>query len=116
MSKQSLDDKCNILDIDTFIEGMNDLQAERVNLLKFKNKHYKTDDTSIFSGFEAIAKLVGISREKVLLVFLLKHVLSMCNHVKGNKYPEGIKETLKDCMNYLDFLMGMYNEQKIKNK
>ena len=47
-------------------------------------KEYAHTEDNVFANFERVAKALGISREEVLMVYLLKHVDGMSAYLKGD--------------------------------
>tara|TARA_Y100000310_G_scaffold279298_1_gene298331 strand:+ start:125 stop:487 length:363 start_codon:yes stop_codon:yes gene_type:complete len=92
-------------------------------------KEYAQNDDNVFANFERVAKKIGnpasrpdiqkedpvfskITRERVLLVYLLKHIDGICAHVDGHESQrEDVRGRIKDAMVYLMLLWGMIEEQ-----
>lgn len=61
-----------------------------------------------FGNFERIAKLSGVSRETVLMVYAQKHMDGIWAHVKGHKLQrETVRGRIVDLINYLSLLAEM---------
>tara|TARA_R110002020_G_scaffold8895_1_gene35699 strand:+ start:2529 stop:2900 length:372 start_codon:yes stop_codon:yes gene_type:complete len=71
-------------------------------------KEYAREIDNAFANFERIGKNLDITREKVLLVYLLKHIDGICSYVEGHvSQREDIKGRLTDAIVYLCLLWGM---------
>ena len=75
-------------------------------------KEYAHTEDNVFANFERVAKALGISREEVLMVYLLKHVDGISAYVKGHKSQrEDVTGRLTDAIVYLMLLWGMVERQ-----
>lgn len=76
-------------------------------------KEYARKKSNAFANFERVGKNLDISREEVLLVYLLKHIDGICSFVKGHKSQrEDVRGRLTDAIVYLCLLWGMINEEE----
>ena len=76
-------------------------------------KEYAHDDTNVFANFERVASNLNVSREKVLLVYLLKHIDGICSHVDGYETQrDSIFGRLTDAIVYLCILWAMIEESQ----
>ena len=74
-------------------------------------KEYARKNDNAFANFERVGNNLGIDREKVLLVYLLKHIDGICAYVEGHKSQrEDIRGRLTDAIVYLCLLWGMVEE------
>ena len=74
-------------------------------------KEYAREIDNAFANFERIGKNLNLSREKVLLVYLLKHIDGICAYVDGHKSQrEDVRGRITDVIVYLCLLWGMTNE------
>ena len=74
-------------------------------------KEYARETSNVFANFERVAKSLGLSREKVLLVYLLKHLDGIIAHVDGHTLQrESVEGRIVDAINYLLLLKGMLHE------
>ena len=48
-------------------------------------REYAHSDDNVFANFERVAKSIDSSRQKVLMVYLLKHIDGISAHIKGHK-------------------------------
>ena len=80
-------------------------------------KEYAHGQENVFANFERGAKALDISREKVLMTYLLKHIDGISAYVKGHKSQrENVRGRLTDAIVYLCLLWGMINEEEEKRK
>ena len=64
-----------------------------------------------FANFERVGKNLELSREDVLLVYLLKHIDGICSFVKGHKSQrEDVRGRITDAIVYLCLLWGMVED------
>ena len=76
-------------------------------------QEYARKESNAFANFERVGKNLDISREEVLLVYLLKHIDGICSFVKGHKSQrEDVRGRLTDAIVYLCLLWGMINEEE----
>ena len=76
-------------------------------------KEYARNSNNAFANFERISNNLEISREEVLLVYLLKHIDGICSHVKGNiSQREDVRGRITDVIVYLCLLWGMINQKE----
>ena len=74
-------------------------------------KEYARKSDNAFANFERVGDNLNISREKVLLVYLLKHIDGICSFVEGHKSQrEDVRGRLTDAIVYLCLLWGMVEE------
>ena len=75
-------------------------------------KEYARKEDNAFANFERIGRNLGLSREKVLLVYLLKHVDGIISHANGHfSQRENIRGRITDAIVYLCLLWGMIDEE-----
>ena len=95
---------------------------------------YANDVDNVFANFERVAKKLSnpanrpdlskddpifskVSREKVLLVYLLKHIDGICSHVDGHESQrEDVRGRIKDTIVYLMLLWAMIEEKESNGK
>ena len=74
-------------------------------------KEYARKQNNAFANFERIGKSLNLSREKVLLVFLLKHIDGISSYVEGHlSQREDVRGRITDVIVYLCLLWGMIEE------
>lgn len=80
-------------------------------------KEYARDIDNAFANFERIGENLNITREKVLLVYLLKHIDGICSYVEGHKSQrEDVRGRLTDAIVYLCLLWGMFDDPTYPGK
>ena len=74
-------------------------------------KEYARKSSNAFANFERIGDNLKISREEVLLVYLLKHIDGICSYANGHKSQrENIRGRLTDAIVYICLLWGMVED------
>lgn len=74
-------------------------------------KEYAHTEDNVFANFERVSELTDISREKVLLVYLLKHIDGISAYIKGHQSQrESVNGRITDAIVYLLLLKGMVHE------
>ena len=75
-------------------------------------KEYARTDDNVFANFERVGKNLNVGRDKVLLVYLLKHIDGICSHIDGHKSQrEDVRGRIKDAIVYLMLLWAMIEEE-----
>ena len=76
-------------------------------------KEYARKQSNAFANFERVAEYTDSSREKVLMVYLLKHIDGISSFVNGHKSQrEDVRGRITDAIVYLCLLWGMVEENK----
>ena len=76
-------------------------------------KEYAQNPNNAFANFERVAEHIDSSKEKVLMVYLLKHIDGITSFVNGHKSQrEDIRGRITDAIVYLCLLWGMIEEEK----
>ena len=71
-------------------------------------EEYAHDEDDAFANFRRLGKSLGLSKEKVLLVYAQKHLDGIYAHVNGHVYQrEPVQGRIKDLITYLHLLWGM---------
>ena len=74
-------------------------------------KEYARNADNIFANFNRVGVSLNISKEKALLVYLLKHIDGICSHVDGYETQrDSIFGRLTDAIVYLCILWAMIEE------
>ena len=74
-------------------------------------KEYAHDVENVFANFERIANALDTSREKVLMVYLLKHIDGISAYSKGHRSQrESFRGRITDAIVYLMLLWAMSRE------
>ena len=75
-------------------------------------KEYAQNEDNVFANFERGARALDISREKVLMTYLLKHIDGISAYVKGHKSQrEDVRGRITDAIVYLMLLWAMNREE-----
>jgi len=87
---------------------------ECISISKDKGEEYTVGSGEKFKNFESVGERLGLSSEKVLLVYLLKHMDSIRYYVLNGTEAseEPIEGRIKDAVNYLCLLYGIIYEKK----
>ena len=76
-------------------------------------KEYAHGQHNVFANFERVAQSVDSTREKVLMVYLLKHIDGVSAYLKGHKSQrEDVRGRITDAIVYLMLLWGMIVEEQ----
>lgn len=87
------------------------IQTEISKTRKSGQNEYAHDTENVFANFERIGAALNISREKVLMIYLLKHVDGIKAYVNGYKSQrEDVRGRITDIIVYLMLLWGMAEE------
>lgn len=87
------------------------IQTEINKTRKSGQNEYAHDTENVFANFERIGAALNISREKVLMIYLLKHVDGIKAYVNGYKSQrEDVRGRITDIIVYLMLLWGMAEE------
>ena len=71
-------------------------------------KEYARDVDNVFANFERVGKYINVSKEQVLMVYLLKHIDGIMAYINGHKSQrEGVEGRITDAIVYLLLLRGM---------
>lgn len=93
-------------------EKLEDFYARALSILRSKGKDYTSNDDA-FYNFNQLAKEINSTPEKVLWVFLQKHLISITNYIQhGRLESEPIKDRLIDASNYFALLAVMIENKK----
>ena len=80
-------------------------------------KEYARKSNNAFANFERVSDYIDSSREKVLMVYLLKHIDGISSFVNGHKSQrEDVRGRITDAIVYLCLLWGMIEESGIETK
>jgi len=67
------------MDNENFSKIIEKQEALEKEIMKVKGNDYTLENSDRHFNFKLVAQLVGITPEQVLMVYWLKHVLSLCN-------------------------------------
>ena len=80
-------------------------------------KEYAHDEDNVFANFDRVANTLNTTKEKVLMVYLLKHIDGISAYTNGLKSQrEDVRGRLTDAIVYLMLLWGMVAEDETKGK
>jgi hypothetical protein len=96
---------------DEFDEVTRQIIAQVCRMSETKGREYARSEDR-FANFDRLAKDLQLSREKVLWVYLVKHLDAITNYVKdGHTHSsEPIEGRIVDAITYLMLLAGMIRE------
>ena len=78
-------------------------------------KEYAQNPSNAFANFERVAEHIDSSKEKILMVYLLKHIDGITSFVKGHKSQrEDVRGRITDAIVYLCLLWGMIEDKEKK--
>ena len=76
-------------------------------------KEYAHGQEDVFANFRRVAKAIDSDMQKVLMVYLLKHIDGISAYVKGYKSQrEDVRGRITDAIVYLMLLWGMVVEDE----
>ena len=71
-------------------------------------KEYAQDTENVFANFERVANALDTTREKILMVYLLKHIDGISAYTKGyTSQRESVRGRITDAIVYLMLLWAM---------
>ena len=76
-------------------------------------KEYARKDSDVHANFKRVAEQTNTTPEKVLMVYLLKHVDGIISWVDGNdSQREDVTGRITDAITYLCLLRGMVESER----
>ena len=102
-------------------QEMNDLMfhifEEVTRIRNAGQSEYARDLQNVFANFERVASFCGVSREKALLTYMIKHVDGLCAYADGHQSQrEDVRGRLTDIIVYCILMWGMVEDNQIKNE
>jgi hypothetical protein len=95
-----------------FLRFIGDVAEKLRGLSNSKGVEYAGSDNQ-FANFERLADRLGLDRERVLMVYLSKHMDAIDSWVRTKKeYSEPIEGRIEDAILYLTLLLAMTKESK----
>jgi hypothetical protein len=80
-------------------------------------KEYARKQSNAFANFERVADYIGSSKEKVLMVYVLKHIDGISSFVNGHhSQREDVRGRITDVIVYLCLLWGMIEDEDAKSR
>lgn len=90
-----------------------DLFSACRELLLVKGHDYTAGSPDRLANFKSAANVLGVSPEKILGVYLWKHLSAIFTYIdKGQLESEPIESRIVDSVNYLALLYKMVKEKK----
>ena len=78
---------------------------------------YARDFDNVFANFERVASFIGVSREKVLLTYMIKHIDGLCAYADGHESQrEDVRGRLTDIQVYCRLFWGMVEDNLENNR
>ena len=78
---------------------------------------YARDSENVFANFERVSLFLDIPVEKVILVYMIKHIDGLCAYADGHQSQrEDVRGRLTDIIVYCLLLWGMVEENDLKTK
>ena len=79
-------------------------------------KEYAHDEDNVFANFDSVANCLDISREKALMVYMLKHIDGISSYIQGHhSQREDVSGRITDAIVYLFLLWAMIDGEKQLN-
>ena len=76
-------------------------------------KEYARTEDNVFANFDRVANALNISREKALMVYLLKHIDGINAYLEGHhSQREEVAGRITDAITYLFLLWAMIDGEK----
>jgi hypothetical protein len=95
-----------------FLRFIGDVAEKLRGLSNSKGVEYAGSDNQ-FANFERLADRLGLDRERVLMVYLSKHMDAIDSWIKTRKeYSEPIEGRIEDAILYLTLLLAMVKSSK----
>ena len=80
-------------------------------------KEYAQTEDNVFANFERVSESLYLSRQQVLMTYLLKHIDGITSYIKGHQSQrEEVTGRITDAIVYLTLLWAMIEEDEQKFK
>jgi protoporphyrinogen oxidase len=77
-------------------------------------KEYAHSSENAFGNFERLSKQLDLSRERVLWVYVQKHIDGVVSYLNGHQSQrEDVRGRIKDIIVYLILLWGMVDDNEV---
>ena len=80
-------------------------------ILDSKGEDYTASNEDRLFNFKFIGTVLDMDPKKVCMVYYLKHILALCNRVKGGQESEPVTGRLDDATNYPLLLEGLFEDE-----
>lgn len=85
---------------------------EEEHVGKTKGLEYSTDQDKL-EMFNTLSLLLGVSKDMICTIFIMKHIFSILSYIKNGKtLSEPIEERIKDIRVYLSLFRAIIEEKK----
>ena len=76
-------------------------------------QEYAHDEDNVFANFDRVSSCLGITREKAIMVYLLKHIDGISSYIQGHhSQRENVSGRITDAIVYLFLLWAMIDGEK----
>ena len=93
-----------------FNELINPFFDKEFQLRVIKGAEYAPDKQDVLSNFKQVARLIGVTPTQACLIFLMKHIFSICDSAIRD-VPD-LDSKICDARNYLLFYAALHHETK----
>ena len=78
---------------------------------------YARNKDNVFANFERVSSFVGTSKEKALLIYMIKHIDGLCSYADGHRSQrEDVRGRLTDIIVYCLLFWGMVEDNEKLNQ
>lgn len=96
-----------------FASLLDKIQEQEREVRKAGQAEYAREADNCFANFDRIGKMLNLPREKVLWIYLFKHIDGIVAHINGHKSQrEDVRGRIKDARLYLALLWGMLDDSE----
>lgn len=93
---------------DDLSSHMEELFGRLARVRSHGQSEYARSDDNAFRNFEWVASILGLTRDQVAAVYMLKHIDGICGWLCGNKNQrDSISGRIEDAIMYLIIIDGM---------
>lgn len=97
-----------------FASLLDKIQEQEREVRKAGQAEYAREADNCFANFDRIGKMLNLPREKVLWIYLFKHIDGIVAHINGHKSQrEDVRGRIKDARLYLALLWGMLDDSEV---
>ncbi len=96
-----------------FSKKMDSLWKQILKMRDAGQKEYARTNDDVHANFKRVGECLGISPEKALMVYLMKHIDGIIAHIDGHtSQREHVEGRITDAIVYLFLLWGLLSEPK----